>query len=574
MKISKSTSSSSSSSLLLEPPTSKKSRISNDSTIQSTSSSSIIHSSVADVASMQEFHLVESHITDYKKEFQNATPFPNLFVKNLLSKGFLENVRDELLLPTTNWNQKKNDLYDFYQSDSLTSSSITSSLTSTHCLVKLLYSRKFRDWIETITRISTTDMIDVSAAKYIRGSHLLCHDDNLSTRRIAYILYLTPENWTENDGGNLDLFCTESDSQSTPSHKIGKSITPVFNSIAFFEVSHKSFHQVAEVFSDIKGPRLSISGWFHGKTPLPPPQMPLIKGPTFYKCSKLFSTRRGSMKETYMPCTSVFNPLYTKQGVISQMKKSFTRDASLQLDGFLQPGTAKSFRSQFGSEKYDWVPIGPINQQSFRIMNLPLSHDSISNILSSQSITYPKTYSFQTFVFEQLLSETFYEFICNTTGLIFDQVSIQIRCFTHGDYTMLTDPHYKASTKKKKAEAVVKRALEAVEKLNTLEIQKDLYNEEEDRDFIDNKSSFVEVNLCLATPPDYTSTNETSEWPEEAGGYVSYMTEDDQLLCVPPKENSLSLVLKEPGVMSFVKFVTSDAPGPRYDINFLFRVKS
>jgi Rps23 Pro-64 3,4-dihydroxylase Tpa1-like proline 4-hydroxylase len=382
---------------------------------------------------------------------------------------------------------------------------------------------------------------------------------------------------TENDGGNLDLFCTENDSQSTPSHKVGKSISPVFNSIAFFEVSHKSFHQVAEVFSDIKGPRLSISGWFHGKTPLPPPQMPLIKGPIFYKCNKLFSTRRGTMNETYtlQSSTSVFNPLYTKQGVISQMKKSFTRDASLQLDGFLQPGIAKSIRSQFGSEKYDWVPIGPINQQSFRIMNLPLSRDSISDILSSQSITYPKTYSFQTFVYEQLLSETFYELICNTTGLKFDQVSIQIRCFSHGDYTMLTDPHYKASTKKKKAEAVAKRALEAVGKINTLEVNNDKEEEEEeDRDDIDNKSSFVEVNLCLATPPDYTCTSETSEWPEEAGGYVSYMTEDDQLLCVPPKENSLSLVLKEPGVMSFVKFVTSDAPGPRYDINFLFRVKS
>ncbi len=34
--------------------------------------------------------------------------------------------------------------------------------------------------------------------------------------------------------------------------------------MAFFEVSDRSFHQVAEVLSQTKS-RLSINGWFHGK---------------------------------------------------------------------------------------------------------------------------------------------------------------------------------------------------------------------------------------------------------------------------------------------------------------------
>ena len=34
---------------------------------------------------------------------------------------------------------------------------------------------------------------------------LLCHDDELDTRRIAFILYLVPP-WKEEDGGALDLF--------------------------------------------------------------------------------------------------------------------------------------------------------------------------------------------------------------------------------------------------------------------------------------------------------------------------------------------------------------------------------
>ncbi len=321
---------------------------------------------------------------------------------------------------------------------------------------------------------------------------------------------------------------------------------------------------MAEVLSDVKGPRLSISGWFHGKSPLPSPMMPLIKSPVFHKCDSsyfLHNTSKGGVVETRR--RSVFNPLYTKQNVLSQMRKSFSRDASLQIDGFLLPGLAKSFRAQFGSERFEWEIVGPVNQQFYK--KLTISEKAVSS-----TITYPKTFSFQTFVREHLLSQEFIQLISDSTGLNFDSVSYEVRCFSHGDYTMLTDPHYKASAKKKKADAVAKRASEAMGNAEYLANQAD---DDDEEDVARETSSFVEVNLCLATPPDFTSTEETSEWPEEAGGYVSYMTEDDQLLCVPPKENSLSLVLKEPGVMSFVKFVTQDAPGPRFDVNFLFRVK-
>jgi len=34
---------------------------------------------------------------------------------------------------------------------------------------------------------------------------LLCHDDELDTRRVAFALYLTPS-WSKEDGGLLDLF--------------------------------------------------------------------------------------------------------------------------------------------------------------------------------------------------------------------------------------------------------------------------------------------------------------------------------------------------------------------------------
>jgi len=46
--------------------------------------------------------------------------------------------------------------------------------------------------------------------------------------------------------------------------EVVKSVRPKFNSLLFFEVSDRSFHQVAEVLSESKC-RLSINGWFHGK---------------------------------------------------------------------------------------------------------------------------------------------------------------------------------------------------------------------------------------------------------------------------------------------------------------------
>lgn len=37
---------------------------------------------------------------------------------------------------------------------------------------------------------------------------LLCHDDELDDRRVAFVLYLS-ENWEAKDGGTLDLIMTD-----------------------------------------------------------------------------------------------------------------------------------------------------------------------------------------------------------------------------------------------------------------------------------------------------------------------------------------------------------------------------
>ena len=53
---------------------------------------------------------------------------------------------------------------------------------------------------------------DVTSPKYEHTDFLLCHDDDIHDdekqhgRRIAFIYYLVPDDWSLSDGGHLDLF--------------------------------------------------------------------------------------------------------------------------------------------------------------------------------------------------------------------------------------------------------------------------------------------------------------------------------------------------------------------------------
>lgn len=70
---------------------------------------------------------------------------------------------------------------------------------------------------------------------------LLCHDDKCEDRHIAFVLYLT-EDWTQEDGGNLELF--DSDENGDPFLPV-VTIPATFNTLVLFEVSAKSYHQVS-----------------------------------------------------------------------------------------------------------------------------------------------------------------------------------------------------------------------------------------------------------------------------------------------------------------------------------------
>ena len=51
------------------------------------------------------------------------------------------------------------------------------------------------------------------------------------------------------------------------------------------------------------------------------------------------------------------------------------------------------------------------------------------------------------------------------------------------------------------------------------------------------------------------------EWDIKRGGFVSYLTkgEDEELLTIAPKANSLSLVFRDEDTLRFVKYINSKA---------------
>jgi prolyl 3-hydroxylase /prolyl 3,4-dihydroxylase len=136
-----------------------------------------------------------------------------------------------------------------------------------------IYSKEFREFVADMAGCEPLEgNPDLSCNVYASGGHLLCHDDVINTRRISFIIYLTdPEDeWTPEDGGALELYpISKEKGIGFPETTPVKNVLPMFNSMFFFTVTPgQSFHAVQEVFSTGK-PRLSISGWYHGKEPPP-----------------------------------------------------------------------------------------------------------------------------------------------------------------------------------------------------------------------------------------------------------------------------------------------------------------
>ncbi len=98
--------------------------------------------------------------------------------------------------------------------------------------------------------------LDLAGSLYLSGDYLLCHDDQVEDRKIAYVLYLS-EGFTQRDGAEFVVFNNKSGRPTTRAH----AYPPEWNSLMLFEVSPLSYHMVGENTSLKK--RYAIGGWLH-----------------------------------------------------------------------------------------------------------------------------------------------------------------------------------------------------------------------------------------------------------------------------------------------------------------------
>ena len=305
--------------------------------------------------------------------------FPAIHLLNVFDSDFLETVRGDVInMP---FKQKNNDLYSFRQAPDLKAVDID----SLNQLRSVLSSEWFiGDILTAITGIPlfTDHCPDIAAQIYQNGDYLLCHDDDIVkndfVRRIAFIIYLVDKDWDPAvDGGRLELFSTDNDGYPD---KVAASIAPKWNSIALFEVTPTSFHQVSEVLSVTKE-RISITGWFYGDhkhfpdSPSLRDVIPLISS----TCSP--ESAEGELEYW-------LHDDYLRTSNLDKIARKFIEESAISLRDFVRTDRLETILSELDSNSIKYEEVGPANYA--RYSKLLIGHDNsvvrrFSNFLQSKT---------------------------------------------------------------------------------------------------------------------------------------------------------------------------------------------
>ncbi|KAH8076422.1 hypothetical protein JL721_421 [Aureococcus anophagefferens] len=204
-----------------------------------------------------------------RRTYEAATPFPHVVVENLGLEAPMERARLEAI-GELKADYKETDLFKVYQvpqdlgTIERTAPELAAKAPALLRLRDALYSAETKRLVERVTGCGPIgDAVDCSANVYARGGHLLCHDDVIGDRLVSYVLYLTePEGWSADDGGSFEFYAFGADGE--PEAAPCARVAPAWNSLMLFRVEPSaSFHSVQEVYGD--KPRLTISGWYHAR---------------------------------------------------------------------------------------------------------------------------------------------------------------------------------------------------------------------------------------------------------------------------------------------------------------------
>ena len=186
-------------------------------------------------------------IKKLREGFLDREPYGYVLIENFLNKRTAKEILE--VLKKEKFEHKECDLFSLNQTNDFASIG-KGILKEFYYFMK---SGEFVKWLGGITGIKLKTRIDMSGSLYKSCDYLLCHDDRLEGRKIAFVYYLS-----KCKGGGLVMY--NNDGRNVGNE--AKRISPKFNSVLLFEVSKKSFHSVDEVIS---GKRYAIGGWLLDK---------------------------------------------------------------------------------------------------------------------------------------------------------------------------------------------------------------------------------------------------------------------------------------------------------------------
>ncbi|KAM4593543.1 prolyl 3-hydroxylase OGFOD1 isoform 3-T3 [Odontesthes bonariensis] len=418
---------------------------------------------------------------------------------------------------------------DFYHRAENDSEHKTSVLTA-------LFGR-FRSWLGEVLGVELEPTVDISCAKYEYTDVLLCHDDELEGRRVAFILYLVPP-WQSSDGGTLDLYTTDSNFQP---QSIVKSLVPSWNTLILFEVSPVSFHQVSEVLSQDKC-RLSLSGWFHGPSLERPPrhiEPPIPRNPHLPK------------DETVL--LEWVNPLYLDISYQEQIQVEFEDSSEIQLKDFLREEKFREVSEALRLAQIQWMKRDPPNKRCYETA-------SLGSLPPCVSVCW-----------ELLHSEAFFLLLSNFTGL-----SLHYLCPADDE-----DESKEKEERQEDQEAAGSSTTSSDANTNTEKDPSTPVCCGEVRRW--SAGSYTLLHDAEAARAEYaldlTLPFGCTDWQSEFGGFTCYVAneEDEELLTVYPEDNSLALVYRDKETLKFVKHVNhksfsagSSTCREFYDFSFIY----
>ncbi|XP_030059563.1 LOW QUALITY PROTEIN: prolyl 3-hydroxylase OGFOD1 [Microcaecilia unicolor] len=451
-------------------------------------------------------------------------PFLHCVIPNFIqSQTFLEGLEIELL--NLNFQEKSNDLYKFKQSDDLKKR----KEPHIHALRKVLF-ENFRTWLSNVTNVEFEQTIDMSCAMYNYTDILLCHDDELEGRRIAFILYLVPP-WGKMDGGTLDLYSIDEHFQP---REIVKSLVPSWNSLTFFEVSPVSFHQVSEVLSKEKC-RLSVSGWFHG---------PSLERPARYIEPLL--PRSPHIPHDHKILYEWINPMYLDMKLHVQVQEEFAERSEILLKDFLKLEKFKEVCEILKKENLEWKIRGPPNKRFYET-----AEGRLPDVLRD--------------CMELFHSEAMFLLLSNLTGLKL--------------HFLASDNDEEETAEIMDAERTSDCAIQSSTKLEQGKNKDKAYQLNQESAAKQKSKIKLSVPVCKGElrqwgHGNYTLMHDTDtdhaefaldlllffgceDWEAEYGGFTSYIAkeEDEELLTMIPENNALALIYRDKETLKFVKYI-------------------